>query len=399
MSDVTREGKMKKLQCFKIVNDHGFIPDLCVLDYGHEEPCSITLPVAAPSVPRETSATQKCKICTAEEGHLVHHSGKGFKNAHDFQPEAALLSGEGQFKHNHSAGSDYCPACTAVSGEGGERNSCVGGSPARSVPNCATHNRPVCEMCNWPARSVKGRHKGFLEWVREEYPVLINPIMLNYGDSLTSENTKGIDCATIAEEYAAYVAARPGSLPSPAPPNLTHKLKQIAAKLSADGQANLAVEVGECVHALSGPSLPSEETRKAVTPQERIASILEKCEFYWNRDGICDAEVHAMLERIHEHAREISKALAGAASPAEGLTPGKVWKSAKERGQFASNAGWERAGPKPSPRCPKCGGKVRLEHHTVCDKVGCWDCGQWYAITKVEDFAQFFTPSAGEPQP
>jgi hypothetical protein len=50
-----------------------------------------------------------------------------------------------------------------------------------------------------------------------------------------------------------------------------------------------------------------------MTRQERIAAILEKCEFYWNQDGICDAEIHAVLEGIHEHAREIGKELAGAA--------------------------------------------------------------------------------------
>lgn len=42
--------------------------------------------------------------------------------------------------------------------------------------------------------------------------------------------------------------------------------------------------------------------------QERLTAILEKCEFYWNHDGIPDAEIHAVLERIHEHAREVAKA-------------------------------------------------------------------------------------------
>lgn len=35
-----------KLQCLKVVNDHGFIPDLCVLDFKHDGPCSITRPAA-----------------------------------------------------------------------------------------------------------------------------------------------------------------------------------------------------------------------------------------------------------------------------------------------------------------------------------------------------------------
>lgn len=38
--------------------------------------------------------------------------------------------------------------------------------------------------------------------------------------------------------------------------------------------------------------------------KEKLQSITEKCEQYWNAPGLGDAEVHAALECIHRWARE-----------------------------------------------------------------------------------------------
>lgn len=49
--------------------------------------------------------------------------------------------------------------------------------------------------------------------------------------------------------------------------------------------------------------------------KEKLRFITEKCEQYWNEDGLCDAEVHAALECIHRWAREA--ALAAQPEPGE----------------------------------------------------------------------------------
>ena len=43
--------------------------------------------------------------------------------------------------------------------------------------------------------------------------------------------------------------------------------------------------------------------REALEPH--LATIIRKCEQYWNEPNICDAEVHSILEFIHGEVRAI----------------------------------------------------------------------------------------------
>jgi ribosomal protein S27AE len=115
-------------------------------------------------------------------------------------------------------------------------------------------------------------------------------------------------------------------------------------------------------------------------------------------------------------------AVIGAASPAEGPTPPtmEIEEAAREIIRTLRPAdpnSWETnmpyliarletlAGPKPSPRCPKCGSE-RMALHFGSDLVGwlgtisCAKCGlgknEPYDLETWDDVWAFFTPSAGE---
>ena len=42
---------------------------------------------------------------------------------------------------------------------------------------------------------------------------------------------------------------------------------------------------------------------------ELLNAIQRKCEQYWNEPNICDAEIHAVLENIHEAAGRAARSL------------------------------------------------------------------------------------------
>jgi len=56
---------------------------------------------------------------------------------------------------------------------------------------------------------------------------------------------------------------------------------------------------------------PMSESRNESGDQwaRALQAITEKCEQYWNEHNICDAEIHAVLEFIHQQARAVATAL------------------------------------------------------------------------------------------
>ncbi len=48
----------------------------------------------------------------------------------------------------------------------------------------------------------------------------------------------------------------------------------------------------------------------AETLAAKLKEIIEKCEQYWNANGLCDAEIHAALAAIHKNACSLRDALA-----------------------------------------------------------------------------------------
>lgn len=174
---------------------------------------------------------------------------------------------------------------------------------------------------------------------------------------------------------------------------------------------------------------------KIAEATEKLRAIREKCEQYWNEDGIPMAEVHAILENIHRHAGIVLSALEArkqqviAHDVAEAyrhadfdeMGPSRAWEVIAEKlnerlaapgsvpepasGVCCENGNFgepheclkQPGGPPPKAerpdlvptKCPKCGGEViHSGHGAYCPDRHCkwgWETGDPTARAECPD--------------